>query len=130
MSVKIVGKEFKKKGYRYYLEITLSECVNSEWEHAYQEALLQAQYTALYASGGPTLDKLTFMGNVIYTKDFPEFAMSNVNEFLKDLEERIEIANKIYDGNVAYKKRIEEVERQREQEEKAKLAELNKKLNS
>lgn len=130
MSVKIVRKEYKKNGYRYYLEITLSEYVNSEWEHAYQEALSQAQFTVLNLSGGPTLDKLTFIGNVIQTKDFPEFAMSDVPDFLKDLEVRIEMANKIYDSKVAYRKQLEEAKRRQEQEEQAKLSELNKKLNS
>ena len=130
MSVKIVGKEYKKNGYCFYLEITLSEYVNSEWERVYQEALSQAQCTVLNSSGGPTLDKLTFKNNVIRTKDFPEFAMSDVPDFLKDLEVCIEMANKIYDSKVVYRKQLEEAERQREQERKAKLAELNKKLNS
>ena len=130
MSVKIVKKEYKESGYRYYLEITLSECVDCEWEEAYQEALSKKPFTALSSSGAPTIDKVEFVGNVILTKDFPEFAMSDVREFLKDLEERIEMANMIYVSNAAYKKQLEEAERKKEQAEKDKLAELNRKLNS
>ena len=47
MSVKIVGKEVKEDSWGYYLEISLSEYVNYEWESAYQEALMQEQFISM-----------------------------------------------------------------------------------
>lgn len=130
MTVKIVGKEVKENQWGYYLEISLSEYVNREWESAYQEALMQEQYVSMRGSGCPTINKLIFEGDIIRTNNFQECAMPDIPAFLKELEARIEISNRIYNSKVTYRKQQEEAERRLEQNKKAKLAELNKKLNS
>lgn len=115
---------------RYYLELTLSEYVDSMWQESYNEALKREAFTSLYGSGAPVVNKIYFNGNKIITREFPEFAIEDAKTFITELKKFITIANSIYNTKLTLIQQEQELKVKEQEDRKKKIEELNKKLNS
>ena len=122
--------EVKPNGLRFILDIELTDYVNDLWLEAYKESFLKKGCVTLRSSGAPTVDRINFYGNHAETKDFSEYAKCELKEFCKEFEERLVLANAIFDSKLCLIKQQEEYEKQLEFAKNKELEELNKKLNN
>lgn len=130
MQIKIVNKEIKQYNeYRYYLEITLSNCIDVLWEESYDEALKTKSFISMRSSGAPVVNNIKFIENKIITNNFPEYAEIDLKEFINELENFIEITNTIYQSKQTLINQQKQKEIEEEQTRIEKLKEMNKRLN-
>ena len=128
--IEIVTKQVKQRGYRYYMEIQLSECVPEDWTSIYNEAISQmGLHTAVDFTGCPTIETVEFVGDMVTTNDFPAMAKDGLKSFLSEFEKVMALANNICISRGVLEQQRLAADKQKEQQKREELEKINEWLN-
>lgn len=112
---------------QYYLEISLSEDVDSIWEQCFREVQNEHSFPRR-TTGAPNIIDLELRGNIIITLPFPKRVENEVKDFLKEFDQFIKAIDNRYKIKLQQLKQKKIQEEKKKHEDDAKLEELSKKL--